>query len=214
MGGKKFLTKYKGIYTTKSRSSYYFYICCKGKNHYRGMYSTLEGAKKDKDFLAWSREQHQAQLNYKHNLKLGIVVSECDANLLYKYSFFLDSKGYATTSKGFNKKQKALHKIIMCKPNCVVDHIDRNPLNNGRGNLRYCNTKQNVQNTSFFKNNTSGHKGVYFHKGSKKWVAFVGDRNKVITIGSFKNKEDAIKARKEKSNKLFGVYNGQETKTI
>lgn len=46
-------------------------------------------------------------------------------------------------------------------------------------------------------NNKSGYTGVYFHKKSGKWISEIVDNKVYRRLGSFTNKEDAIKARKE-----------------
>ena len=53
------------------------------------------------------------------------------------------------------------------------------------------------------KNNTSGIKGVYWSNSEQKWVAKIGFQGRTITIGRYKEKEDAAKARKEAEAKLF-----------
>ncbi|MCD7847945.1 MAG: transcriptional regulator [Oscillospiraceae bacterium] len=45
--------------------------------------------------------------------------------------------------------------------------------------------------------NTSGHTGVYWDKKQKKWYARICFRNKQYYLGSYKNKEDAVKARQQ-----------------
>ena len=52
-------------------------------------------------------------------------------------------------------------------------------------------------------NNKSGVRGVYFENDSQKWVAMIGLKGKTIKLGRFKDKEDAIKARKEGEEKYF-----------
>lgn len=47
------------------------------------------------------------------------------------------------------------------------------------------------------KNNSSGYKGISFHKQTGKWRSRIHDNKKEIYLGVFDNMEDAIKARKE-----------------
>ena len=53
------------------------------------------------------------------------------------------------------------------------------------------------------KNNNSGTKGVCFHKKSGMWMAYIMFKNKQKYLGLFKNKQDAINARKEAEEKYF-----------
>lgn len=53
----------------------------------------------------------------------------------------------------------------------MLDHIDRNTLNNRIENLRPCNESQNAANAKTCSHNTSGYRGVYFDKDRDKWVA-------------------------------------------
>lgn len=50
-----------------------------------------------------------------------------------------------------------------------VDHCDRNTLNNSPHNLRLANHSENTCNTRKRSNNTSGFKGVHWHKSNKCW---------------------------------------------
>lgn len=52
-------------------------------------------------------------------------------------------------------------------------------------------------------NSKSGVKGVSFHKATQKWRARITIQGKVIYLGTFTNKEDAIKARKEAEEIYF-----------
>lgn len=53
------------------------------------------------------------------------------------------------------------------------------------------------------KNNTSGYTGVTYNNKNKTWRANIFFKGKKINLGSFKNIEDAIKARKEAEEKYF-----------
>nr|DAK99465.1 MAG TPA: hypothetical protein [Caudoviricetes sp.] len=64
------------------------------------------------------------------------------------------------------------------------------------------NTHLDKISSSIQKNNTSGIKGVYFHSSSQKWVAKLTFQ-KHTYLKEFKNKDDAIKYRKELEEKYF-----------
>lgn len=53
------------------------------------------------------------------------------------------------------------------------------------------------------KNNTSGHKGVYWLKADNIWVAKIGMNYKEVVIGRFKDRQEAINARIEAENKYW-----------
>lgn len=92
-----------------------------------------------------------------------------------------------------------LHRLIMDPPkDMVVDHINRNPLDNRRINLRVCTMEENNRNLSLRKNNTSGTMGVYYKpdKKNRPWVAQKYYKGAWLPIKLFKTKEEAIAHRK------------------
>ena len=78
----------------------------------------------------------------------------------------------------------------------VVDHIDRNKLNNHPSNLRAIPKRLNALNTDGHKHNTSGVTGVVWASRERSWAAQAKFHGKHIWLGYYKNKEDAINARK------------------
>ena len=78
--------------------------------------------------------------------------------------------------------------------NLVVDHIDRDPMNNRLSNLRLVTPQQNSWNVSKSSNNTSGCTGVRWDKQYNRWVAFITIDGKTISK-FFKEKNDAIEQR-------------------
>ena len=82
-------------------------------------------------------------------------------------------------------------------PKGIVDHKDRNTSNNKWKNIRESNHSTNAYNTGLNKNNTSGHKGVYWDKSKKKWTAEIKVNYKKKFLGRFTEKEEAISARKK-----------------
>ena len=76
----------------------------------------------------------------------------------------------------------------------VVDHKDRdNTLLNTRENLRVT-VSQNQQNVGKYKNNTSGFKGVSFHKGTGKYQPRIRVKGELISLGVFSSPVEAALA--------------------
>jgi hypothetical protein len=62
-------------------------------------------------------------------------------------------------------------------------------------------------NSTLRKNNKSGHRGVFYSNTINKWIARICVNNKNIHIGTYKNFEDAVKARHDAEEKYYGEYN-------
>ena len=116
-----------------------------------------------------------------------------------------EGSGYArATIKG---KQVMMHNFIMrCK---LVDHKNRNKLDNQKSNLRKATSQQNSFNGSVRKNSSSGILGVSWDKRLEKWRAYITLNGKQIYLGCYINKEDAIKARLDGERKYFGEFSSQ-----
>jgi hypothetical protein len=87
-----------------------------------------------------------------------------------------------------------------------VDHIDRNTSNNKFCNLRLADKSQQGCNKSEPINNTSGHRGVHFHKKKQKYMAYIKIDQKQIYLGLYKTFEQAVAARQAKELELFGEF--------
>lgn len=90
------------------------------------------------------------------------------------------------------------------------DHIDRNPLNNRRNNLRLATKIENARNQSLSKRNSSGIIGVGYYNPGNKWRAYIEYDNKFISLGYYFNKDDAIKARLMAEQEYFGEFAPQQ----
>lgn len=81
-------------------------------------------------------------------------------------------------------------------PNHSIDRIDENG-NYEPGNVEWSTSQiQALRRREIFKNNTSGCKGVAWHKRTNKWQAYITIKGKRTNLGSYIEKADAIKARK------------------
>ena len=128
------------------------------------------------------------------------------------YSLMMDTTGYVKYSSRKNGlHSKFLHRMIMGEPeDMMIDHIDHNPLNNCRSNLRIVTQHQNNMNKGKQKTNKSGVIGVYWNKANEKWRARIRLNNKLIHLGCFDDLEEASRARKEAEIKYFGEYRNKD----
>lgn len=131
------------------------------------------------------------------------------SKLTWHYAKNKDSKYIQTRIKG---KMIKLHRYIMDinNSNLVVDHINRNPLDNRKSNLRICSYKENSFNKSIRVDNTSGIPGVSFHKTNKKWRAKIKYNNLTIHLGYFEDINEALINRRVAEEILFGEYSPNE----
>ncbi len=85
--------------------------------------------------------------------------------------------------------------------NMQIDHINHIRDDNRIENLRIVSHIQNGQNQKKRITNTSGTTGVYWDKTRQQWKASIKVNYKMINLGRFKNKNDAIKIRLEAEEK-------------
>lgn len=133
--------------------------------------------------------------------KYGYALIDSELAYLSEAKWTLGKRGYPVTSNGVT-----LHHTIMGKPEkgMVVDHINRNRLDCRKSNLRFVSYKENAQNISTQKNNTSGYRGVWFRKDTKKWVANIKVDYKKISLGNYIDIEEAARAYNKAAIKYFG----------
>ena len=129
---------------------------------------------------------------------------------ILKYT--VGTKGYQAVglSKDCNPKRYDIHRLV-CFAFCpnpnnynIVDHIDRDKINNMANNLRWCTSSENNKNTGLRKDNTSGCKGVVnrMNGWQAQWVENDGKQHfKSFSIRIYGNEEAktlAIDYRKQK----------------
>ncbi|MBW2178787.1 MAG: HNH endonuclease [Deltaproteobacteria bacterium] len=88
----------------------------------------------------------------------------------------------------------------------MIDHKDRNPLNNRKSNLRVCIRAENNRNTGLSKNNTSGFKGVFWLKDIKQWMVRITANKKPIYLGCFKDRTEAAIVYNKAALKYHGEF--------
>lgn len=91
-------------------------------------------------------------------------------------------------------------------PNGQLDHIDCDTSNNRISNLRIATQAMNNANQRRRLNNTSGVKGVSFHRRAGKWEAKIKVGGKSLHLGSFDTIEQAASAREAAAKIHFGEF--------
>lgn len=98
-------------------------------------------------------------------------------------------------------------RLIMNAPKGkVVDHINRDTLDNRKTNLRICGFSENIRNCKMRKNNTSGYRGVTYQKKSNRWNALIMVNRKSIYLGYYKTAKEASVAYQKFVKEKYGNY--------
>jgi hypothetical protein len=135
---------------------------------------------------------------------VSAVIDREDYNRCVGFKWFLTSAGYV-----FNGKQKIfLHRFILdAKDGSVVDHRDRDPLNNRRDNLRICPGENHSHwNTKNHKDGATGLKGVWYRKERDRYVARIYHNGRSYWLGSYATKNEAARAYDTAAEKRFGDF--------
>jgi hypothetical protein len=116
---------------------------------------------------------------------------------------------YALTNIWINGKRtsKRMHTLLVSVPEgMVIDHKDRNGLNNQRSNLRVCTLSQNSANSR--PAGKSKYLGVsYLIQNNHSYIqAQICKDHKVIHIGMFSTEEEAARAYDAKAKEIHGEF--------
>lgn len=89
------------------------------------------------------------------------------------------------------------------EPEKFIDHINHDPGDNRISNLREVDMQSNMRNQELRSDNTSGFPGVSPNRN--RWVARIIVNGAVIPLGRFKNKLDAVRARRA-AESVYGFH--------
>jgi len=105
-----------------------------------------------------------------------------------------------------NGKTIYLHReILNAKKGQIVDHINRNGLDNRKCNLRFANKAINANNTKYHENSAIKLKGVTVRKDrNKKYRATIVFEGKQIYLGSYYTPEEAATSYDIAAVKYYG----------
>lgn len=110
---------------------------------------------------------------------------------------FADPKGY--TIIPIDGMKHRAHRLAWLYvhgeiPAMQIDHINGIRHDNRLSNLRLATNSENCSNARIRSDNTTGYKGVTWHKAIRKWTARIMVRKKHLNLGVFDSPEDAYAA--------------------
>jgi HNH endonuclease len=137
------------------------------------------------------------------NIKGEVVATTCvspdDFERVMKLTWYRNGQGYASGPKGI-----LMHHFLIGKPKpgMVVDHKNKNKLDNTRENIHFVSMSQNAQNIPKQKNTSSTYIGVCWNKRLKSWKVTVQNKH----YGYFEDEVEAAKTYDRWAIKLFGEH--------
>ena len=138
----------------------------------------------------------------------GFIVDTEDINLVEQHYWSYHKKdGYITSPQNVK-----LHRLLLGveDPTIIVDHINRNRLDNRKSNLRIVSSFENATNHSKLSNNKSGYTGVYYSRYAKRYEVKVGYNRKRIKLGSSQDNLVLLAGMYNVAARyLFGEYVGE-----
>lgn len=132
-----------------------------------------------------------------------ILVDVADLEWLSQYGWFLDARGRAVAT--IKRKPTRMHRLLL-PDSPQVDHINHDPADNRRANLRAATAAQNLANRRKWAGCSSAHKGVSWHVRHKKWQARISVNKKRTTLGFFDSEQAAAAAYEAAAQAAYGEF--------
>lgn len=126
-----------------------------------------------------------------------------DVEKIENYKWYINVPQNSRTLYVANDSLGKLHRYLMKvnDPNILIDHVDRNGLNNRKCNLRLVDNSINKKNMDVRKDNKYGYNGISKDGNSYRvsWQENGVQRSKKFSESTYENAlEEAIEFRKEK----------------
>lgn len=143
------------------------------------------------------------------------LISKNNLELILQFVWYLNKDGYPITHGTDDKsiiygRGMKMHKMIMgrVEKGMVIDHINRNRLDNRITNLRICTAKENSYNTKKKESSTQKYKGIK-QQSNNLWSAIVTKDGKKYTIDDIPTEKEAAIIYDTMAEELFGKFAGK-----
>lgn len=136
-------------------------------------------------------------------------LDDADYERAKDFHWYKTQNGYVAGSvveQGVRRRVYLHRWLLDAQPGQIVDHIDGNPLNNRRANLRLATRSQNQANRRRNATSRSRYKGVTWHKGRGRWMARIQVDGRRMHLGYFTTPLEAAYMYDAFAQSRFGEY--------
>lgn len=142
------------------------------------------------------------------------LVDDEDYEYLMQWKWCAQRQGFhyvsavTHTRKNGRQLQIKMHRVVLnlSDPKIICDHINCNPLDNRKSNLRICTYLENTRNRSMVTKSKSGAKGVSWSSTAKRYVARIKIPEKRLFLGYFNTVEEASAAYSKAAKEHFNEF--------
>jgi hypothetical protein len=157
-------------------------------------------------------------IGYKGEKGVVVQIDSDDTDLLKRFSWRVNDSGYVVTSvqrANLRWGTDKLHRVLLglsLGDGKEVDHVNGDPLDNRRVNLRVCSHSENLMNQKCAFDSYSGFKGVSYRRGCTKfpYMAYIyirkGNKPFRECLGNFATAKEAALAYNRRAQECFGAF--------
>lgn len=146
-----------------------------------------------------------------HNIVSVMLIDTEDIELVSQLnSVTYRGDGYARARNPSSKnKEVSIHRYVLGSPIGIVDHINRDRLDNRKCNLRVVTQGENIRNSTIRYDNPLGMKGVI--RRYNRYQAWIQIDRKKVRLGTFATLVEAGRARVRAELQYYNSYEVQRT---
>lgn len=136
------------------------------------------------------------------------IVDAADADWVNQWRWCLTTRNYVRRAERIDGNKPhtiKLHRALLgltAVDGVEVDHLNRDPLDNRRSNLRIVDRNANAQNVPG-RVGTSKYRGVTWYKARRKWGVQIVSNKKHHFLGLFDSEEEAASVAREGRARLL-----------
>jgi hypothetical protein len=136
------------------------------------------------------------------------LIDDSDAEMVLPIKWFClqSRKNFYACQQAYAGNYRRMHRLIMQAPvGMLVDHINRNTLDNRRCNLRLCTHSENTAH-SLVKIAASGYRGVRWVASEQRYIVRLKKDGRHYWGGSFVDVVEAARAHDVLARRLHGAF--------